>query len=254
MGDSAREFDDGAAGRGSPAPAGDAPCGEARRPGMSRRAFAIGLGSTVALLGLGGFRYAGTTPVVRPPGGGDDGALVSRCVHCYRCVEACPQRVIVPSSVENGILGMRTPRLEFSNNSPGVLDSLRYCDFCAEANGGIPLCARVCPTDALDLPANATFSSTVMGTAEIDGNLCLAYRGAHCTFCHDACVKARGEGEAAISYRDFVKDSDEGALLPVVDAGKCNGCGACEAICVSAQAGSTRDAHTRAITVKPIDA
>ena len=34
---------------------------------------------------------------------------------------------------------------------------------------------------------------------------------------------------------------------------KCNGCGACEAVCVSAQAGSTMNASERAIVVKPLE-
>ena len=42
-------------------------------------------------------------------------------------------------------------------------------------------------------------------------------------------------------------------MLCVVDPTKCNGCGACEAVCVSAQAGSTMNASERAIVVKPLE-
>lgn len=44
--------------------------------------------------GLGALRYVGSEPLVRPPGGQDEENLVSRCVHCYRCIEACPEKVI----------------------------------------------------------------------------------------------------------------------------------------------------------------
>ena len=221
---------------------------------MTRRTFVIGAGSAVALFGLGSLRYVGSTPVVRPPGGQDEDALIGACVHCYRCVEACPYKLIVPSKIENGVFGMRTPRLEFSDNYPGQLDAMKFCDFCAQANGGVPLCAQACPSGALDLDSAVQTGNVVLGVAKVDTNLCLAYRGAHCTFCHDACVKARGEDALAIHFRDFVKDADKSALLPVVDADKCNGCGACESVCVSVQAGSTRDAKTRAIVVKPVEA
>ena len=77
---------------------------------VSRRALLIGAGSTAALLGLGALRYAGHNPLVRPPGGQDEENLVSRCVHCYRCIEACPEKVIVAASLDAGVLNMRTPR------------------------------------------------------------------------------------------------------------------------------------------------
>ena len=239
-------------------------CGKANRKAqapksggsaVTRRTFAIGLGSTIALLGFGSLRYVGSTPVVRPPGGEDDDALVAKCIHCYRCVEACPYRLIVPTSIEAGIMNMRTPHMDFSDNNPGVLEALKYCDFCARANGGIPLCVEACPTDALDARGGIDAGSSIIGTAAIDTNLCLAYRGARCAFCYDACRIARGDDACAIYYRgDTAAEASDGStLLPLVDAAKCNGCGACESVCVSAQAGSTRDSSVRAITVVPLE-
>ena len=219
--------------------------------GISRRTFALGLGSVAVLLGTGSLRYVGSTPVVRPPGGQDDDALVGRCVHCYRCMEACPYHLIVPTSIEKGILNMRTPHMSFSDNNPGVLDALKYCDFCARANNGVPLCVEVCPTLALGGHGSIDPKTTVIGRAAIDKNLCLAYRGARCAFCYDACRLVRGDNAAAIYYeRSDVQDAT--ALLPLVDASKCNGCGACESVCVSAQAGSTRNSAVRAIIVEPL--
>ena len=239
----------------SRAASGSKPVGaasEASAPSLSRRTLLIGVGSTAALLGLGSMRYFGSTSLVRPPGGQDEVSLVSKCVHCYRCVEACPSGVIVPARLDHGVFNMQTPRLEFSECTPGNLDIMRYCDFCVEGNGGVPRCAQVCPTTALDLGACGNIDDVVIGKAEIDPELCIAYRSGHCAYCFDACVKARGEGKAAIYYRNAGDERDHSTRLPVVDADKCNGCGACEAVCVSAQAGSTRNASVRAIVVKPL--
>ena len=59
---------------------------------LTRRTLCIGVGATVAMAGLGALRYVGSEPLVRPPGGQDEENLVSRCVHCYRCIERAPRR------------------------------------------------------------------------------------------------------------------------------------------------------------------
>ena len=123
---------------------------------VSRRSLLIGVGSTAALLGLGALRYAGHVPLNRPPGGQDEAHLVSACIRCEKCYEACPRHVIKPAKIEDGLLGMRSPQLDFSTD---------YCDFCAEENGGVPLCVRNCPTEALSLPADADAHNTIIGLA-----------------------------------------------------------------------------------------
>lgn len=157
---------------------------------MTRRTLCIGVGATVAMAGLGALRYVGSEPLVRPPGGQDEENLVSRCVHCYRCIEACPEKVIVAASLDAGVLNTET---------------------------------------------------------------CIAYRSSFCAFCHDVCIQVRGEENAAIYYQNADAADALDTRLPVVDAEKCNGCGACEAVCVSAQAGSTMNASERAIVVKPLE-
>lgn len=218
----------------------------AKRPepaGISRRGLLIGVGSTAVLLGLGALRYAGHTPLNRPPGGADEAHLVSACIRCERCYEACPRQVIVPAKVEDGLLGMRSPALDFNTG--------RYCDFCAEENGGVPKCVEVCPTEALALPAGAQVGNpatgargdVIIGTAAIDTKTCLAYRLTGCRDCYDAC-----------SYGAIVLD-DEGTAnpLPRVVADKCNGCGACQAVCLSLSSGSIKSSE-RAIVVRPVEA
>lgn len=220
---------------------------------LSRRTLCIGVGATVAMAGLGALRYVGSEALVRPPGGQDEEHLVSKCVHCYRCIEACPEKVIVAAPLETGLLNMRTPRMEFSACPPGQLDAFRYCDFCAERNGGVPLCVDACPTQALQLSADYSPSSEIIGVAELDQNLCIAYRSSFCAFCYDVCRQVRGEDEAAIYYQNADALGANDTRLPVVDADKCNGCGACEAVCVSAQAGSALDTTRRAIVIRPLE-
>ena len=202
-------------------------------PFITRRNLFVGLGGTAALLALGSIKLAGAEPGVRPPGGQDEAHVISACIHCEKCVEICPHRIIRPAHIEEGLLGMRTPVLDFRAG---------WCDWCADANGGVPLCEQVCPTKALKLPAGAAFDTLILGHAELNRQECLAYRLIGCRFCYDACIEARGAGKAAITLDDLNR--------PVVHADLCNGCGACESVCVSLENGSIGKAKERAIVVR----
>lgn len=200
--------------------------------GMSRRSVMLGAGGAVALLAMGGLKALPAEAQVRPPGGQDENRLVSACIRCERCVEACPRDALRPAHLEEGVLGVRTPKGNFD---------VGWCDFCAEENGGEPRCAKMCPTGALKLPEGATAKSTVLGKAVIIRNWCLAwskYNG--CRFCYDACPDEYGAIELDAYNR------------PVVLADKCVGCGACQNSCVSLKEGSiTAGATSRAIIVVP---
>ncbi|MBR2789497.1 MAG: 4Fe-4S dicluster domain-containing protein [Eggerthellaceae bacterium] len=220
---------------------GEAPAVEAAEatsaekvPFVSRRNLFVGLGGTAVLLALGTFKLAGAAPGVRPPGGQDEAHVISACIHCEKCVEVCPHRIIRPAHIEEGILGMRTPILDFSHG---------WCDWCEKENDGVPLCAEVCPTRALRLPEGATPETLILGKAELNIHECLAYRLIGCRFCYDACIEARGPEKAAITLDDLSR--------PVVHGDLCNGCGACEAVCVSLENGSIgKGATKRAIVVR----
>jgi ferredoxin-type protein NapG len=199
---------------------------------MSRRSFVLGASGIVVLGGLGGLRFTRHTPLVRPPGGQDEDRVIAACNRCERCYEICPREVIVPAHIEKGIVTMRTPTFDFSRS---------YCDWCQESNEGQPLCVRTCPTRALELPAGATPENTILGEAVINEDWCLAYRLIGCRFCYDACP-----------YEAMDIDS---LGRPFVIKEKCNGCGACESVCVSLKNASiTLGATDRAIVVRPLDA
>ena len=243
------------------APAEKAP--KAEYANITRRTLVIGLGSTAALLGLGALRYAGHNPLVHPPGGQDEAHLVNACIRCERCLEACPRKVIVPAHIEDGLLGMRAPMLNFSEN---------YCDFCAESNDGQPRCLAVCPTSALSLADEQLTERTILttsdggeqdksttvktpnlGLAVIDKTTCLAFRDTGCRFCYDACPL---EPKAIELYggTDASEGSDGTNPRVRVIRDNCNGCGACESVCVSLKAASIATGATeRAIVVRPLE-
>ena len=195
---------------------------------ISRRALCVGGAGIVGMLALGTLKFTKAEALVRPPGAQDELGLFAACVRCQRCVEICPRGVIAPAHVEDGILGMRTPFLNFSDD---------YCDFCEAENDGVPLCEQACPTGAIrKVPAPA--SDTILGVAEITTDWCLAYRLIGCRECFDACpYEAMGIDDVGRPY--VIED-------------KCTGCGACEAACLSLRNGSLREGEThRAIIVVP---
>ena len=51
-------------------------------PVISRRNVVLGVGSAAVVLGLGGFRYLPTTPILRPPGGQDEDQVIAACFRC----------------------------------------------------------------------------------------------------------------------------------------------------------------------------
>lgn len=200
------------------------------RPSLiSRRSFVLGAGGIAVLGGIGGLRFAPHRACVRPPGGQDEGRMVSACIRCERCYEICPRNVIAPAHIETGIVAMRTPTFDFSRD---------YCDWCQEGNDGQPLCVSVCPTLALELPAGATPENTILGKAVLNKDWCLAYKLIGCRYCYDACP-----------YEAMGLDSNG---RPYVIDEKCNGCGACESVCVSLKNASISSGATeRAIIVRP---
>jgi ferredoxin-type protein NapG len=206
---------------------------EAQMPfGMTRRTVVLGAGGAAVMLVLGGLGFIKNDPIIRPPGGQDENRLVSACIRCERCYEICPRDVIAPTHIENGLLNMRTPTLDFSND---------FCDWCTEENGGEdPLCVKVCPTEALSLPQGATALDTMLGKAVINTDWCLAYKLIGCRFCYDACP-----------YEAMELDENN---RPIVLYDICNGCGACESVCVSLQNGSISEgADEVAIVIRAID-
>lgn len=134
------------------------------------------------------------TDWLRPPGAVPEALFLDRCTRCGDCLPACPYHSIKndPASGYPVI---------FANESPCYL-----CD-------DFP-CIAACATDAL-LPVEER-REIRMGEAVLNQADCTADQG--CRFCLAKCPV-----EALSS--DFMDP------YPIVDKGKCVGCGICEQVC-----------------------
>lgn len=178
--------------------------------GVSRRAFL----ATAAVLGTGAIAKAadklqgGLAPIVPkseparkveilPPGAWSVAAFSEACTSCQLCVSSCPNGVLKPSSSLESLL---QPRLSYTDG---------WCrPECTE-------CSDVCPFGAIRPITREEKTTIKIGTASVNAELCTSC--GHCAKkCPSGAIRILKVGER---------------LLPVVDEGKCLGCGACEYLC-----------------------
>lgn len=218
--------------------AGNGDANPAAGPDPGRRAMlaggAIVAGSAVASAigkdGDGGFaplkakrRPERRTPVV-PPGAKGNRWLASHCTACQLCISGCPNDVLSPST---DLSTFMQPVMDFSKG---------YC------RPECTVCSDVCPAGAI-LPIDVeTKSSTKIGTAEVDYNICISAYGQKCGRCSTICPTGAIE---MISMTD-------GNLRPVVNETVCIGCGACEYHCPVGTVASNR-ADRSAIHVEGVE-
>ena len=212
------------------------------KPGISRRGFVAGACGAAGMLALGAVKFVPDGEVCRPPGAQDEARFIGACIRCGKCIEVCPNECITPATIEDGIVNMRTPRLNFSRSASQLYGAMGWCDHCAQNNNGIAKCAEVCPSGALSLDDDSSFETMRLGVAQIETDWCLAWMLKGCTLCKNACPRE------AIYFDNHNR--------PHVDEDLCNGCGSCEQACtsltsVSVTAGG-RSTETRAITVHPV--
>ena len=174
-------------------------------PAPSRRAFVIGGVALAAGVALGGAArpFAASADVLRPPGALPEEEFMARCNRCERCISVCPEDVLRPMGIEEGVVQVKTPTLDYRSD---------FCTFC-------DLCREVCPVAAIGPVDPYVPEDGRIGVAVVHEDLCLAFLEAgSCGICIDTC-----EDYEALSF--------DAARRPVVDAAKCNGCGECEKIC-----------------------
>lgn len=190
---------------------------------LTRRDLIEGASVTAVMLATGGVGVALASPVapLRPPGAQDEDRFLGTCVRCDRCRSVCPTKAIGVATIEEGLVSVRTPVMEFR---------LGYCDEC----GGEYLCEKVCPAGSI-LPFDK--ASTKLGVAVVDADACLTYGISGS--CSANCIPACPVGALRIN--------EEGRL--VVDEEPCWGCGACEYYCVSDSYGAFEATGNRGIKI-----
>lgn len=150
----------------------------------------------------------GQTPtLLRPPGALDELRFTGVCVRCGNCAQVCPAKIIQPDFGASGVAGFLTPQLRFDQ------------DYCRE---DCHRCTEVCPSGAIGRLSLADKRRHMIGRAVVDLELCLLAQGRECTACIQKCP-----------YEAIAMASADGGFSnqPDVIPDRCNGCGACEAVC-----------------------
>lgn len=188
---------------------------------LSRRDV-IGVGAAAVVLGGVGAVAALTQPhdaaaaPLRPPGGQDEGLLLAQCMRCDRCRSACPTNCIAIGVIEDGLMNVRTPVMNYH------VGGCVFCDKCIDA----------CPTDVLR-PFDP--HADKIGMAVVDGDVCIAFRSpGACKRCQDAC-----------QYKAIAIVGGH----PKVVRDRCNGCGLCESVCPPHEFDASQGAYRHGIDV-----
>ncbi len=148
------------------------------------------------------------TPIV-PAGAISYKNFTQKCVGCQLCVTVCPNNVLRPST---SLMTFMQPEASYEYG------------FCRPE---CTKCSEVCPAGAITPIDLATKSSTKIGVATfIRENCVILTDGVQCEGCATHCPTG------AISLVEATdKEKYGNRKIPVVDAARCIGCGACENLC-----------------------
>ena len=187
--------------------------------GVTRRSFLVGTAAAGAALAAeaadekifdGGFADVSDPGIdvrnasLKPAGSHAIKNFQAKCVGCQLCVKACPNKVLRPSV---RLKDFGQPEMAFDKG---------YCTVdCTK-------CAEVCPAGAIEAIPSFMKENIHIGEAVWHKERCLASaEGVRCTACFRHCPVN------AIA----LVEGPNGVQIPVVDADKCIGCGACEHVC-----------------------
>ena len=212
------------------------------KEGVTRRGFLAGTALTGAALAAeaadekvfdGGFADVSSPGVdvrnasLKPAGAHSIKNFQAKCVGCQLCVKACPTKVLRPST---RLKDFGQPEMAFDKG---------FCTVdCVK-------CGQACPAGAIEEIPPSMKEHVHIGEAAWHKDRCIAAtQGVDCSACFRHCpVNAIAR-----------VDGPNGAKIPVVDADKCIGCGACEHVCPARPLpGLTVKAHERHREIWPAD-
>ena len=151
------------------------------------------------------------TNPVSPPGSGSIAHFTSTCTACHLCVSACPSRVLVPSFLEYGFLGLMQPRLNFQTG---------HCNY------ECTLCTEVCPSGALLPLTTEKKKQTQLGAAKFIKENCVVHTDkTNCGACSEHCPTK------AVDMVPYPNPANKKLVIPKVNPDLCVGCGGCEHAC-----------------------
>lgn len=147
------------------------------------------------------------TPIV-PPGAWSARNFANHCTACQLCVSACPNNVLRPSTE---LTKLMQPEMSYERG---------YC------RPECTRCSDVCPAGAIRPITIEEKSSTRIGHAVWIRKNCIPLTdGVDCGNCARHCPSG------AILMIPSDSDDENSVKIPIVNAERCIGCGACENLC-----------------------
>ncbi len=146
------------------------------------------------------------TSPVSPPGSRSVERFNKICTGCSLCVSACPTKVLQPSFLEYGLIGMMQPHMNYRKG---------LCEF------DCTLCSEVCPTGAIVPITTEAKHLLQIGQVHFEKKNCIVEtEKTDCGACSEHCPTK------AVHMVPYGK-----LFIPEVDQKICVGCGACEYAC-----------------------
>jgi len=151
------------------------------------------------------------TSPVSPPGSRSIEHFTSTCTACHLCVSVCPSRVLVPSFLEYGLLGIMQPRMNYQSG---------HCTYDCTA------CMEICPSGAILSLAVERKKLTQLGVAKFIKENCVVHTdNTNCGACSEHCPTK------AVNMVPYPNPANKQLVIPEVKAEYCIGCGGCEHAC-----------------------
>ena len=127
-------------------------------------------------------------------------------------MKVCPTNALQPVILQAGANGVWTPH---------VIPEIGYCEY------SCTLCGSVCPTGAIKKLTAEEKKKTVIGVAEVNKGLCIAWaKNLECLVCEEHCPVS----QKAVKVIETIVEGIP-VKRPYVDVDLCVGCGICQNKC-----------------------